>query len=243
MRPMRVGELARRTGLTVRTLHHYDSIGLLTPARRSPAGYRLYGAPEVARLAQIVLLRKLGLSLEEVGRALARPETTLRRTLELHLDRLREQIESERRLLHRLETMVESLATSREASIEELTILLEKLTMFEKHFTTEQIETLERRRTELGAERLAAAESEWKELIAAVRQEMERGTDPGSPEVRPLAKRWMELVEEFTGGDAALGHSVRRMYGSEPSVRERTGLDPEIFTYVSKAVEAAKADG
>lgn len=52
---LKVGELARRTGLSVRTLHHYDEIGLLSPARRTATGHRLYGRDEIRRLQQIRL--------------------------------------------------------------------------------------------------------------------------------------------------------------------------------------------
>lgn len=64
---LKVGELAKRCGLTVRTLHHYDQIGLLRPSARSGSGYRLYGRSDIARLHQIQVLRKLGLSLAEIG--------------------------------------------------------------------------------------------------------------------------------------------------------------------------------
>jgi DNA-binding transcriptional MerR regulator len=57
---LKVGELARRTGLTVRTLHHYDEIGLLNPSLHTEAGYRLYTAGDVARLQQVLSLRQLG---------------------------------------------------------------------------------------------------------------------------------------------------------------------------------------
>lgn len=60
---LRVGELAARAGLTVRALHHYDSIGLLVPSARSDAGYRLYDRNDVARLHQIQALRKFGMAL------------------------------------------------------------------------------------------------------------------------------------------------------------------------------------
>lgn len=60
--PLKVGELARRCGLTVRTLHHYDQIGLLRPSARSDSGYRLYDRTDIARLHRIQVLRKLGLS-------------------------------------------------------------------------------------------------------------------------------------------------------------------------------------
>lgn len=69
-----VGELAKLTGVTVRTLHHYDEIGLLRPSGRSAAGYRLYGDDDVLRLRQIVVLRELGLPLDRIAEALAESE-------------------------------------------------------------------------------------------------------------------------------------------------------------------------
>lgn len=66
----RVGELARLTGLSVRTLHHYDQIGLLQPARRTPGGHRLYTPADVTQLAFIVVLRRAGVALAEIGRQL-----------------------------------------------------------------------------------------------------------------------------------------------------------------------------
>ena len=65
-----VGALAKASGLTVRTLHHWDAIGLLAPAERAGNGYRRYGAQEVARLYRILALRRLGLSLDEIAGAL-----------------------------------------------------------------------------------------------------------------------------------------------------------------------------
>ncbi|MEA2488332.1 MAG: hypothetical protein QOH21_124, partial [Acidobacteriota bacterium] len=56
----KIGELAKRTGVSVRTLHHYDEIGLLTPSHRTESGHRLYGREEVIRLQQIVSLRQVG---------------------------------------------------------------------------------------------------------------------------------------------------------------------------------------
>jgi MerR family transcriptional regulator, thiopeptide resistance regulator len=64
---VQIGGLARATGLTVRTLHHYDAIGLLEPDERSYSGRRLYSEQNVRRLYQIVALRRLGLSLEEIA--------------------------------------------------------------------------------------------------------------------------------------------------------------------------------
>jgi len=71
--PLTVGELARRCGLTVRTLHHYDAIGLLKPSLRSDAGYRLYDRDSVERLHRIQAPRQLGLPLADIGTVLSGP--------------------------------------------------------------------------------------------------------------------------------------------------------------------------
>ena len=74
-----MGELAKRTGVTVRTLHHYDEIGLLRPSRHTESGHRLYTAVDVARLQRILSLRQLGFALEEVRDCLDRPGFSPRR--------------------------------------------------------------------------------------------------------------------------------------------------------------------
>ena len=75
-----VGDLARLTGVTVRALHHYDEIGLVRPSERSPAGYRLYSDADVHRLQQVLLLRELGLPLEEIAAAIDEPADGADRT-------------------------------------------------------------------------------------------------------------------------------------------------------------------
>ncbi len=79
-----VGQVARQFDLTVRTLHHYDEIGLLTPSDRSRAGYRLYTAEDLTRLQHVVVYRRLGFALEEVALLLDHPESA-----EQHLRRQR----------------------------------------------------------------------------------------------------------------------------------------------------------
>ena len=65
-----VGELSRLTGLTVRALHHYDEIGLVRPSQRTAAGYRLYDEADALRLQQVVVLRELGVPLDQIGAAI-----------------------------------------------------------------------------------------------------------------------------------------------------------------------------
>ncbi|TDE97294.1 MerR family transcriptional regulator [Occultella glacieicola] len=97
----RVGELADLAGLTVRTLHHYDDIGLLRP-ERTPAGHRVYLREHVERLYRISVLRRFGTPLEEIGRALDEPGWAIDDALRQHLATLEDEVLRTERLLHRL---------------------------------------------------------------------------------------------------------------------------------------------
>jgi len=243
MTAMKVGQLANHSGLTVRTLHHYDQIGLLTPSERTAAGYRLYGRDDVARLTQILLLRRLNLSLAEIGEILARPESSLKETIGQQISHLRERIEFQDQLVRRLEAIYQRLEHSERVSIDQLTQLMEMMAMFEKYYSPEQMEYLEKRKQELGEKKIRAAETEWPQLIARMQDEMAKGTDPGSAEVQALARRWQELVEEFTGGDPGIAASLRNMYGQESDLRQQVGLEPNLMEYLGRAQAAIKKEG
>src|SRR5258707_10934060 len=94
----RVGELAKRTGVSVRTLHWYEEIGLLSPPQRTEAGHRLYGAEDVGRLQQIRSLRQIGFSLEEIRDCLGKRQFSPQQVVALHLGRLHREIELQQRL-------------------------------------------------------------------------------------------------------------------------------------------------
>ena len=237
----RVGELAKRTGLSVRALHWYDEIGLLSPSHRTEAGYRLYTAQDIARLEQIRSLRQLGFSLEEIRDCLHRPGFQAQGLLALHIARLQESIELQRALCTQLEGLQRFLAADGEAPVEALLKALEMMSRMEEYYTPEQMAEIKKRGEQLGEDHIRQVEAEWPQLIARVRAEMDAGADPADPRVQALVKRWQELVAEFTGGNPGIQQALNRMYQQEASVRERTGIDPALMEYVQKAMEAGKA--
>src|SRR6516165_8588878 len=125
---LKVGELAGRTGLTIRTLHHYDEIGVLKPSLHTEAGHRLYTAGDVARLQQVLSLRQLGLSLEEIRDCLAGPDFAPLEVVRRHLARLREQITLQKRLCDRLELLAARLESAEAVSAEEIRAIEEAWT-------------------------------------------------------------------------------------------------------------------
>jgi len=240
---LRVGQLARRTGLSVRTLHYYDEIGLLVPPRRAESGYRLYGDAEINRLQQIASLRQLGFGLDEIREILARPGTSVEGIIELQMERIDVQIEEMQRLRDRLSVIARGLRMNGSVTAETLLETMEAMKQMEKYYTAEQLETLRKRAESIGEEHIKEVEAEWPELIAKVQAEYDKGTPPSDPKVQALARRWMELVHEFTGGDPAIAQSVQRMWKEEETVHGMNATPVrELGSYVQQAIASSKVD-
>lgn len=242
---LRVGELARRTGLTIRTLHHYDEIGLLKPSLHSGARYRLYTASDVARLQQVMSLRQLGFSLSEARDCLDRPDFAPLEIIRLHLARVREQIELQGRLCERLEAIAARFRTAKQVSHEEFLKTIEAMTMTEKYFTPQQQQIIQERRDEAGEEVLQQKQEQWAELIAEVRAAMEAGVAPTEANVQKLARRWTDMVQWTTGGDPEIEQSLKRLWdeeGDAMAAQHGAQYDPRpVFGYITQAITSLKS--
>ncbi len=136
---LKVGELARRCGLTVRTLHHYHDIGLLRPSARSDAGYRLYSRDDVARLQQIQALRSLGVSLADIGAILDRQALSVSTVIEQQLTQLDQQIARQVRLREKLVQLHRQCVTGQEPALADWLETLELMSVYEKYFSEDEL--------------------------------------------------------------------------------------------------------
>jgi MerR family transcriptional regulator, thiopeptide resistance regulator len=122
--PCQIKDAARIAGVSVRSLHHYDEIGLLVPKRRSAAGYRLYDRNDLLRLQQILIGRELGLTLQEIGRSLDDPAFDLRRALRSQREQLQGRAERTAAMLRAVDAALNILeaesAGARDMSMNEL---------------------------------------------------------------------------------------------------------------------------
>lgn len=235
-RTYKIGEVSDKTGLTVRTIRYYHEIGLLEPAERNRSGYRLYGGEELERLHKICSLKSLGFQLDEIRDYLENPDFKLSRIIYRQMKQVRTEIELGRELYSRLQTIADLLGKGRELPAGELIKTINAMTMYEKYYTQEQLEYLEKRKEELGEDRNEEVQKEWKELIAEVRAEMEKGTDPESERMRQLAVRWESLIREFTGGDEGIRSSLERMYRTEGAEKaSHSFVDGDVTGYMAKA--------
>ena len=236
--PLQIGQLAKATGVTVRTLHHYDAIGLLVPDERTQSGRRLYSDRNVRRLYQIVALRQLGLPLEEIA-AVLRRRPDLEEAVRRHLARVDEALSHQLRLKRTLARILERFEQEREPSLDEFVQAIQEVTMSERYYTPEQQQQLADTRDELGDQGIRDAEAEWAELIEAVKAERAAGTAPTDPRVLALARRWRGLIEQFTGGDEGIRGSLEAMYREEGAETASRGMvDAALMGYVGEALRA-----
>ena len=228
---LRIGELARAAGVSVRALHHYDSLGLLVPSERTGGGHRLYSAADVQRLYRLLALRSVGLPLDEIGPLLDR-EDGVADAVQRHLARVEQQLGALEELRLRLKRLLDALAGDG-ASTAQFLDAMEAMTMIEKYYTSEQLQQLEQRRSEFGEERIRQVEQEWADLYARLRELREAGVDPADPEPQALGRRAGELIQMFTGGDPGIAASLQRMYEQEGPEKASRGMgSPEDFEYM-----------
>lgn len=115
-----VGDVAKMARISVRTLHHYDEIGLVVPSSRSGAGYRLYTEPDLERLQQVLFYRELGFALEKIARILADPGFDRRRALVSQRELLVKRADETRALVALIDRTIEALDRGGEVSREDL---------------------------------------------------------------------------------------------------------------------------
>jgi DNA-binding transcriptional MerR regulator len=231
----KVGEVARRAGLTVRTLHHWDAIGLVVPSERTEAGYRVYSDADVRRLYRVVALKGLGLSLDEIRRLVDSGGDGLADTIRIQLERLDAEAAAAARLRTRLAALLDRVET---ASTDDV---MEVIEMTSRYYTPEQQAEFEARREALGDDGLAKTHEAWADVAAKLRALCDDGVDPADPRVQEQIDIAEELIDQFTGGDQATREALGRMYQEGgPELASRGVFDAELFDYM-KAARAVRS--
>jgi len=233
---LKIGQLARRTGLTVRALHHYDAIGLLHPSARSGAGYRLYNQDDVSRLYRIQALRRLDLSLAEIARLLEGDSADLQSVIEQQIAVLDRQQVRTAVLRDRLATLLARVRANAEPALPDWLGTLELMAVHDKYFTADELNAMRLLRHKL--ERGDAAGG--RALVQEIRALMQRGVPPESEPAQALAAAWRELVRRSMGGDARLIFKLDTMQRQEPVAQSQTGVDGALIDYMSAAATARR---
>lgn len=226
---LKVGQLAERTGVTVRTLHHYHHLGLLVPAARSAAGYRLYNDDNLARLYQIQLLKGLGLSLATISELMTEETPELRQSIAGQRQALHRQLEETRKLIGKLDRIDRQLQEGAPAGGADLLDLLALMRSYERHFSGTELAALP------AYLRPLKTRDHWRNLASELQQLQRRQVAPTDGAAMSLARRWMASLERDAARHPVLFDKLIRSYGQEQILQRQLGISTDQQRYIAEA--------
>jgi DNA-binding transcriptional MerR regulator len=241
---LKIGKFAKKAGVTVKTLLHYDKVGILRPSDKSDSGYRVYSNDDFLRLQQILTLKFLGLSLEEIKIILNENKDSLPSLIHMQKEALnikKRQIET---VLNALEKAEGQIQTNGSVSVEALIDII-KVTKMEKkiewvqnYITKEElVEVGKRLYGNLTKEELEKRAKDNNEFMEDIKASM--NLSPDSPKAQELAKRWKNQIYEFSNGNEKLAKKLNSLYldaGKMP-IEFFEHWDPKMLEFMIKALK------
>ena len=219
-----VKKLAGLAGISVRTLHHFDQIGLLVPRKRTDAGYRLYGPKELQRLQHILFFRELEVPLQEIRKILDQPDFDRLQALQNHHQLLKQRVN---RLQDLIQTLNKTIRSERKQAMP-----LDDKDLYQG-FSKEKIESYKQEiREKYDPELVAESDRRIKQMskgqwndVQTEGEEVSRALSelthlsPDNPEVQQLIARHHAWIENFYSCNAQVYAGLGQMYAENPEFR------------------------
>ena len=238
-----VKQLSRLAGVTPRTLHYYDEIGLLKPSRVGDNGYRYYGEEALVRLQQIMLYRELDMPLENIKTIMGRRDFELLSALERHKSELRQRVARMERLIATVDLTILHLKGEKTMSQKQ----------YFEGFSDEQQAEYEKEAMQMyDPETVKASAKKWKGYTAAEKQRIgEEGSavyegflqampkGPASPEAQACVARWRRHMEYFWVPNEAQLLGLADGYNDDPRFKANFDkIHPDLAAFIREAVKA-----
>jgi MerR family transcriptional regulator, thiopeptide resistance regulator len=243
-----VGAVAALTGVSVRTLHHYDHIGLVVPSVRTPAGYREYTDADIERLHLVLVYRSVGMPLDEIRPLLDDQGADVLAHLRRQHALLRRQAE---RLQHTIKAVEELMNAHREGiqlTAEEQVDIF-GTTAFSEEYAVEAEERWgetgawkqsQQRVSQFGKQDWIAIKAEGDALLEALAQAKRGGVEPGSAEANELAARHRASIERFFDCGDEMHRNLAEMYlADERFTRYYDDVEPGLAQFLHNIVVAS----
>lgn len=240
---MTVGELAKKMNTTVRTLQYYDKEGLLTPSAESEGGRRLYNHKDMVRLHQILSMKYLGFSLDDIKNRLISLETPeeVAYVLTEQAELVREKINALSEALSAIEALKNEIVQIQTVDFEKYADIISLLQFKNecywvvKHFDEKLMEHIRNRFDEQSGTALI---NTWKLLCEETALVVQKGMAPESEQGQAVAKKWWDMVTEFTGGDMSLLPQIMKFNESKESWSEEWRQKQALADgFIGKALE------
>jgi DNA-binding transcriptional MerR regulator len=244
MQYYRIKQLADLAGISRRTLHHYDDIGLLKPSRQGTNRYRYYDDHAVLRLQQILFYRELGISLREIQEILDQPEFNVLGALQEHKNELQKRVA---RLNHLIETVDNTILHVKGE------IMMSDQEIFEAFSEEQQEEYAQQARERWDPEFVDQSMKLWKSYSPEKKQQildegkavyqdileyMKDGKEPDSSEVQSCLVRWHQHMRYFYEPNWGMLRGLGQMYANSPDFRATfEKMDPDLPDFLNEAIQ------
>lgn len=242
MKYLRIGEFAARAGVTIPTLRYYDRIGLLQPVARSEADQRLYAESGLARLQQILTLKLIGLSLDEIKALLTNDWDGIQELLGRQQSVLQSQVQHLLAVIESIKKARAILRNSPTVDIEQFVNIIKAVTMnhqtdwFSQFISDDQqdhVAAFHNQKTLADHKRIGQA---WQLLFQDIRTHMEKV--PHAPDVGQLVARWDDLMQQSAPANLGLIESLNKAYEHVSDALDAAAITPEISEW-SQDMQAA----
>ncbi len=237
---MKIGELAKAAGITIRTLHHYDSIGLFSPTGERESGHRLYTTRDIEVLGQILAFKSMGLSLNKISVILRQKTYDLQKTLILQDEALGANIQSLQKARRTVRFLLDKFAHNETVSAKELLSFMKEVQTMEKYYTPEQLKTLEARYAKF-PDKVQEVKKAWPALFKKVEEAMKAGLPENDLKVQTLAAEAQLYIDLFTGGDKEIEANLEKYHKENlDAALKMWGVSKEVYEYLGRARESLK---
>ena len=236
-----VKQLSKLAGVTPRTLHHYDEIGLLKPARVGDNGYRYYGEESVLRLQQILFYRELDIPLADIKKIMGRRDFDVLGALHSHKGALKKQVARLNRLIDTVDNTINHLKGN---------IVMSDKAYFEGFSEEEQEKYAAEAEQLYDAESVRESNRKWKAYPAAKKEAiLAEGKaiytdmiavlqkDPASPDVQAIVERWRRHLEYFWIPNLDQLLALANGYNDDPRFKATFDkMHPQLAEFIREAV-------
>lgn len=215
----KIGEFAKLAGVSVRTLHFYDEAGLLKPDRAPESQHRFYQQDDLLRLQQILTLKYLGFSLQEIESLLASPAYNVAQSLTIQKEALSQRILQLQDVVYALSRILELLSKDESPDWQHVIHIVQMLSETDKsdwlkrYYPPEYWDWLQARAVQFTPAQAEQAAQQWQAIYDGFRQHQELPAD--HPTLQALAAQMHQLGQAFTQGDPALEQALANLY-SDP---------------------------
>lgn len=234
-----IGQLSRKTGVTVRTLDYYDEIDLLKPSSTTEGGHRLYDEDDVLRLQQVLALKYMGFSLEQIKGKLDESIATWEQSVEQQLEMVGQQLKRLQALEQAMQGVLYSIqfeGAIKWPVIFEIIHLFQRDTDVVRHLYDNYLNEEEQKVImDINAERKTADVQEWRRIIREVRATL--GEDPGSAKAQRLAEQWMKQVHDMFGNNHVLKEKMWDVIKDQSGDIAFYPMDNDVVQFMERAIK------